>query len=247
MKNKLLLLGGAAILLYSTAMAGEHAHWTYGGNEGPEHWGDLSPEFKMCNKGMNQSPVDLTGMIKAQLSPLQVNYQPTTLDVVNNGHTIKADSSSGSTITLNNHSYKFIQVHFHTPSENHINGQSFPMEAHFVHADETGNLAVIGLMYKEGEANTSLAPIWDNMPAAVGNPEKPSGVTLDTNAMLPVNRDYYRFNGSLTTPPCSEGVLWLVLKEPVSASKEQIEKFHDTFHHDTNRPVQPLNARVVLE
>ena len=247
MKKKLFLLAGTAILLYSTAMAGEGGHWTYNGNEGPEHWGDLAPDFVMCKKGMNQSPVDLTGMIKADLSTLQVSYQPTALDVVNNGHTIKADSSSASTITLNNHTYKLIQVHFHTPSENHINGQSFPMEAHFVHADDTGNLAVIGLMYKEGEANNSLAPIWNNMPAAAGNTEKPSGMTLDTNAMLPVNRDYYRFNGSLTTPPCSEGVLWLVLKEPVSASKEQIEKFHATFHHDTNRPVQPLNARLVLE
>jgi carbonic anhydrase len=247
MKEKILSFVGAAVMLCSTAIAGEGGHWSYSGSEGPEHWGDLAPEFVMCKKGMNQSPVDLSGMIKAELSPLQVSYKPTVLDVVNNGHTIKADSSSTSTITLNNHTFKLIQVHFHTPSENHIKGQSFPMEAHFVHADEAGNLAVIGLMYTEGEANTSLTPIWDNMPVAVGSVEKPSGVTLDTNTILPVKRDYYRFNGSLTTPPCSEGVLWLVLKESVSASKEQIEKFHATFHHDTNRPVQPLNARIVLE
>ena len=234
-------------MLYTVAFAGEGPHWSYSGHEGPEHWGDLAPEFEMCRKGVNQSPVDLRGMIEAQLAPLQIHYRPTPVEAVNNGHTIKANSNNNSTITLNDHTYKLIQVHFHTPSENHINGISFPMEAHFVHADQAGNLAVIGLMYKEGPANASLAPIWDNMPTAVGDTVKPAGKNLDTDAMLPANRDYYRYNGSLTTPPCSEGVLWLVMKEPVSASREQIEKFHSIFQHDTNRPVQPLNARSVLQ
>ncbi len=247
MKKTVLILAGAAILAAGTAMASQAAHWTYSGHSGPEHWGDLSPQFEMCKKGVNQSPVDLAGMVEAELSPLQVAYQPTPLDVINNGHTIKAITTNNSTITLEGHTYKLLQVHFHTPSENHINGKSFPMEAHFVHADEAGNLAVVALMYTEGQANPSLLPIWDKMPAKTGMTVKSADTTLDTDAMLPANRDYYRFNGSLTTPPCSEGVVWLMMKEAAVASKEQVAKFHATFGQDTNRPVQPLNARVVLQ
>ena len=247
MKSTLLFVAGAITMMGAVAMASEGTHWTYSGATGPEHWGDIAAEFEMCRKGLNQSPVDLTGMIEAEMQPISFNYKPVAPTVENNGHSIKAGFDNGSTITVGGHTYKLLQVHFHTPSENNINGQSFPMEAHFVHADEAGKLAVIGLMYQDGTVNSSLAPIWENMPAAAGAKVQPAGASLDAAAMLPANRDYYRFNGSLTTPPCSEGVLWLVMKAPVTVSAEQVGKFHALFQHDTNRPIQPLNARAVLQ
>ncbi len=247
MKKTLIVLAGATILMSGTALAAEGVHWTYSGHGGPEHWGDLAPDFEMCKKGVNQSPVDLKAMVEAELSPLKISYHPSPLDVENNGHTIKANLKGGSSITLDGHTYKLLQVHFHTPSENHINGKSFPMEAHFVHADETGRLAVIGLLYTEGPSNSSLSTIWNSMPASAGQSVQSANSSVDPGEMLPADHDYYRFNGSLTTPPCSEGVLWLMMKKTVAASKDQIEKFHETFGQDTNRPVQPLNARVVLQ
>jgi len=244
--KKLLIVAGAFALVAGTAFASGGAHWSYEGHEGPENWGTLSPEYEMCGKGMNQSPIDLTGMIEAELAPIAIDYKESALDVVNNGHTIKASYDAGSTITVNGHTFKLLQVHWHTPSENHIEGKSFPMEAHFVHSDDAGNLAVISVMYEEGAENAAIAPVWDNMPAMSGNTSK-GAAKISAMNMLPESKDYYRFNGSLTTPPCSEGVLWMVMKAPVTASVAQIEKFHGTFHHDTNRPVQPVNARPVLK
>ena len=245
--KKLFVVAGAFALVAGTAFAsGGGAHWGYEGHAGPENWGSLSPEYEMCGKGMNQSPIDLTGMIEAELAPIAIDYKESALDVVNNGHTIKASYDAGSTITVNGHTFKLLQVHWHTPSENHIEGKSFPMEAHFVHSDDAGNLAVISVMYEEGAENAAIAPVWDNMPAMSGNTSK-GAAKISAMNMLPESKDYYRFNGSLTTPPCSEGVLWMVMKAPVTASAAQIEKFHGTFHHDTNRPVQPVNARPVLK
>lgn len=244
--RKFLLLTGMAAMVATTAYAGGSGHWGYSGHEGPEHWGDLSEEFSACSSGKNQSPVNLTGMIEADLKPISFSYKNSSLDVVNNGHTIKAGYSPGSSITVDGHTYNLLQVHWHTPSENHIEGRSFPMEAHFVHADDAGNLAVIAVMYTKGQENTAIAPVWAQMPSKAGETSKAS-TSVSAMNMLPKNKDYYRFNGSLTTPPCSEGVYWMVMKDSVEASAGQIEKFHSTFHHDTNRPVQALNARPVLK
>jgi len=238
---------GGALLLASGAQASAGGHWGYAGHNGPEHWGSLSAEFEMCAKGKNQSPIDIAGAIEAELAPISFSYGTSGLDVVNNGHTIKASYAAGSSITVDGHTYNLLQVHWHTPSENTINGKHFPMEAHFVHGDKDGNLAVVSVMYEEGAANEAIAPVWDNMPVKEGDKAADAGVTVNAGAMLPANRDYYRFNGSLTTPPCTEGVLWMVMKTPVEASREQINKFHATFHVDTNRPVQPVNARAVLK
>lgn len=247
MKKKLLVFVGGAALIAGTAYASGSAHWGYSGHEGPKHWGELSEKFAVCGSGKNQSPINLTGMVEADLAPISFSYKDSSLDVVNNGHTIKANYDSGSSLTVDGHTYNLLQVHWHTPSENHIEGKSYPMEAHFVHSDADGNLAVIAIMYIKGREDSSIAPVWDNMPSESGKTSKISNINVTAMNMLPKDKDYYRFNGSLTTPPCSEGVRWMVMKNPVEASAEQIEKFHSTFHHDTNRPVQPLNARPVLK
>jgi carbonic anhydrase len=246
MKTKLLF---TALLLSTTslsAFAAGKTHWGYSGHEGPEHWGELDPAFHICGGGKNQSPIDLTGFIEGELPEIEFNYQPGGKEVINNGHTIQVNYAAGSSIRVDDKEFELKQFHFHSPSENHINGQSYPMEAHFVHADSEGNLAVVAVMYQEGEANETLEQAWSRMPLQA-NGQYVLAERLDASALIPENRDYYRFNGSLTTPPCSEGVRWLVIKQADSASKEQIAKFSETMHHPNNRPVQPVNARVVLQ
>ena len=246
-KQASIVLGTAFLSAGIAYASGEKGHWGYSGEGGPENWGHLSPEFEMCGKGKNQSPINISSMIESELPPIAFSYVPSPLDVVNNGHSIMESFAPGSTITVAGHTYELQQIHWHTPSENHINGQSFPMEAHLVHADKDGNLAVIGIMYTRGLENDSIASIWSNLPSTTDAVSKNASVTVNPADMLPADRDYYLFNGSLTTPPCSEGVRWLVMKNPVEASTEQIEKFHSLFHIDTNRPLQPVNARPVLQ
>lgn len=238
----------AAILAAAPLVAGSGsgAHWGYEGKTGPKNWGDLDKKYHMCKEGMNQSPINITKTADAELDPIEFGYKPSRINVVNNGHTIKADYDAGSDISIDGRYFELKQFHFHTPSENHIEGKSYPMEAHFVHADRYGNLAVVGVVYEIGEADEELEKIWENMPKKNGAHYK-SKHTVDGMKLLPSDKAYYRFSGSLTTPPCSEGVLWLVLKQPMTASKAQVQKFHKLFHHDTNRPVQPLNARKVLQ
>ena len=230
------------------AGAAEKAHWAYEGTEGPPHWATLSPEFSGC-AGKNQSPIDLVQarMIKAELPAIVFSYQPSPLNVVNNGHTIQVDVTGNSTIQLDGRTFHLKQFHFHSPSENLIDGKSYAMEAHLVHADDEGNLAVVAVMIESGAANTFLDKVWPSMPAAAGGRAQPAGVQVNVSDFLPADRAYYRFEGSLTTPPCTEGVRWLVLQKPVSASAKQIEAFQHVVHHANNRPVQPVNARVVLK
>ena len=166
--------------------------------------------------------------------------------ILNNGHTIQVNYNPGSTIKVNGNEFELKQFHFHSPSENTIEGRSYPMEAHYVHADKDGNLAVIAVLFETGEKNAELEKAWAHMPENAGE----KGVlskSVDANNLLPHDHGYYRFNGSLTTPPCSEGVWWLVMKYSQSVSKEQIAKFANTMHHPNNRPVQPANARVILK
>lgn len=230
----------------SGALAAEGSRWGYSGDEGPEHWGDLDAKYSTCSSGKNQSPVNLTGMIESDLSPIAINYQARGHEILNNGHTIQVNYKPGSNITVGGHTFELKQFHFHSPSENTIEGHSYPMEAHFVHADKDGNLAVIAVMFKESEKNAELEKAWAFMP---GHTDEKRSLTENVNANLLLPRDhaYYRFNGSLTTPPCSEGVWWLVMKYFNTASKKQIEKFTHTLHDPNNRPLQPVNARAILK
>lgn len=247
--NKRMLVGSCALaaVLVTQQVSAEAVHWDYSGKAGPEHWGDLAPEFSACSSGRNQSPINLSGMVEGELPKLKIDYKPGGNEaIINNGHAIQVNYAPGSTLSLGSNTFELKQFHFHSPSENTIEGKHAPMEAHFVHADAKGNLAVIAVMFQEGGANAELEKAWTNMPAHKDE-TKTLPVPVDAAALLPKDQDYFRFNGSLTTPPCSEGVVWLVMKEFNAASKEQIGKFTATLHHPNNRPVQPINARVVIQ
>jgi carbonic anhydrase len=239
----------AALLLAGTmAIAGGHgAHWGYTGHEGPEHWGELDEKFKMCAIGMNQSPIDITSSVDANLPAIGFAYKTAPTEILNNGHTVQVNVKAGSSITIDGRRYELKQYHFHTPSENHVHGKEFPLEAHFVHADADGNLAVVGVMFEEGAANPELAKLWANMPMHAGDRHALHVKAEEVGKLIPADPEYYRFNGSLTTPPCSEGVKWMVMKKPLTISKAQVEKFAHAVHGHNNRPIQPLDARVVVE
>jgi carbonic anhydrase len=248
-KMKFTKNAAAALLLTgSMALAGGHGtHWGYTGHEGPANWGSLSEEYQMCGLGQNQSPIDITSSVDAKLPAIGFSYGTSPTEIVNNGHTVQVNVADGSRITVDGSRYTLKQYHFHTPSENHIDGKDFPLEAHFVHADEAGNLAVVAVMFVEGAENEELAQLWSKMPMKKGEHNALSGEAKDINDLLPTNRDYYRFNGSLTTPPCSEGVKWMVMKTPLSISRAQVEKFSHAVHGTNNRPVQPHNARLIIK
>ena len=229
------------------AKKGDHKpHWAYEGKEGPDNWAKLSPEFATCDAGRNQSPINVEGSIHAAIKALKAIQKFPAKDIFNNGHTVQINFKEGNMLALDNSAFQMKQVHFHAPSENTIHGKSFPLEAHFVHADAKGNLAVIGVMFTEGKSNPALAKLWEQLPEEESQP-----ITLKNRVMpsefMPDNKTYYRFSGSLTTPPCSEGVRWLLMKNPITASKEQIDAFKKAVHHSNNRPVQALNGRVIIE
>ncbi len=240
------LVGGALIAcpLCRAAAASEGApHWTYEGAEGPEHWGDLSPAYGTCSRGTQQSPIDLTRTIKSNIGKIKINYPKIPLKIKNNGHTIQVDTDDGS-IEVDDNKYKLLQFHFHTPSEHLLNGKRFEMELHFVHADLDKNLAVLGVMMRMGAENKALAPIWAHLPTVPGDAQN-AGVMIEPAKLLPVERGYFRYEGSLTTPPCSETVEWRVFQKEIEVSPAQVKKFADLFH-DNARPIQPQNRRYIL-
>lgn len=237
----ILTLSGCAYLSKSDS----NKHWGYSGKEGPENWGKLADDFSVCETGVNQSPINIDKTIEARLTPLSLKYGQAASEITNNGHTVQLNFPADSGFILDEHPYELKQVHFHSPSENTIAGKSYPLDAHFVHADSNGHLAVIGVFFEEGEENSAIAKAWQQLPTNAGE-KKALVEQIYPRAMMPSEGDYYRFSGSLTTPPCSEGVLWLVLKEPITASKEQIQAFQNAVGHANNRPVQPVNARAIL-
>lgn len=236
-----------SLAISNVVNAGEAGHWNYqAGN--PEQWGKLKSDFILCDIGRNQTPINLVEneMIEATLSPLQFSYQNALSSVVNNAHTIQVDYPQGSSITIDGKTFNLLQFHFHAPSENQINGKTYPLEAHLVHKDGIGALAVIGVMFDVGNPSELLGTIWKNASEKVNEPTK---LTQEINPMnlLPEDKSYFRFNGSLTTPPCSEGVRWFVMKKPLTASPEQIHQFKALMKHENARPLQPVNARPILK
>ncbi|HXZ78715.1 MAG TPA: carbonic anhydrase family protein [Terriglobales bacterium] len=221
-------------------------HWTYTGAEGPEHWGDLDPSFTTCKTGKEQSPIDIRNPQKASLPRIQFDYQPAPLKIIDNGHSIQVNYSSGSTITVGDHKYELKQFHFHHPSEEKINGQPSDMVAHLVHADAEGKLAVVAVLLKKGQANSAIQTIWDHLPREKGVETPVEGITINAADLLPEKLGYYTFAGSLTTPPCTEGVTWYVLKSSKTLSAQQVDAFAKPYPMNA-RPTQPLNGRVVKE
>ena len=224
------------------------AHWAYEGEEGPAHWGELADSYSMCSEGRNQSPIDLVADFHPGLPQLVFDYHSSPLREINNGHTIQQNVQPGSFLRFpeKNHSFELKQFHFHSPSEHTIDGKSYDMEMHFVHVDEAGALAVVGVLIEAGKEHPVLNQLWSFMPQNPGDTSaQPIGIE-ETN-LLPPTREYFYYSGSLTTPPCSEGVVWVVLKNSVEASEEQIQRFKERVGPSTNRPVQPHNSRMILD
>lgn len=220
-------------------------HWGYANHDGPEHWGELDPAYGLCRTGRQQSPVDITGAVHdSSIGPLGVAYKRTAVNVVNNGHTIQVDCDPSSQLVYEGRKYYLLQFHFHSPSEHLIEGRRFPMEAHFVHRSPLDDLAVIGVMLTEGAENPVLASLWNQVPPEVGSMS--GGTRINPADLLPFDIHFYAYTGSLTTPPCSEGVQWIVMKQPLEVSRSQVEQFHELIGENA-RPVRPLNDRLIRE
>src|SRR5262249_38805899 len=193
-----------------------------------------------------QSPIDIRNPQKADLPPIQFAYKPSPLHIIDNGHTILINYLPGSSISVGNKSYSLKQFHFHRPSEERIDGKAYEMVVHLVHADQDGNLAVVAVLFQKGDDNPLVHELWNDLPKEKEKEEVLNGVQIDVDKLLPADRGYYTFPGSLTTPPCSENVTWYVLKHPVTVSTAEIEQFAKLYRDDA-RPTQPLYDRVVLE
>ena len=226
------------------APAGFAADWSYEGEHGPTHWGDLDAASKICSTGHQQSPVDIGANFRANVSRLGIAWGKRSDTIVNNGHTIQLNIADGSTLKVGNETYKLLQFHFHRPSEHKFAGKSFPMEVHFVHQAASGALGVIGAMMVAGRPNPVFKIIVDTMPQQAGPPVKAAPGT-DPNGLLPANRRYFNYEGSLTTPPCSETVTWMVLENPISVAEADIAAFAKLYPMNA-RPVQNLFRRYLL-
>ena len=218
-------------------------HWSYAGKSGPTHWAELESEFSSCKLGKTQSPIDIHAAKASALAPIAFQYTPGAAEIVNNGHTVQVNLSGGGDIKLASGDYKLLQFHFHTPSEEAINGKHYPLVAHLVHKSASGELAVVAVLFKRGKENATLKRVFAELPAAAGE-QHALEQNMDLTALLPTNHAYYGFMGSLTTPPCSEGVHWQVLKQPVEVSARQLAAFKKLYAMNA-RPIQPLNGRSI--
>jgi carbonic anhydrase len=230
---------------------GEHGgevHWSYEGEGGPQNWGKLKPDFNVCAIGKRQSPINIeeSATLRGPAEPIQFDYQPSSATVVNNGHTIQVDVAGDNSITVRGTNYRLLQFHFHHPSEERVNYRSFSMVAHLVHRNAEGQLAVVAVLLDPGEANPLINKVWTYMPLDTNDRVRMPAGLLNLNELLPRDQRYYQFIGSLTTPPCTEGVLWMVLKQPVALSREQLRLFAQLFPNNA-RPVQPVNGRAVRD
>jgi carbonic anhydrase len=224
---------------------GRAVHWGYEGAGAPYLWAGLKDEYAVCATGKQQSPIDITAVTVTQLPDIEFNYQASPLAISNNGHTIKVSYAPGSYITVDGKRYDLLQFHFHSPSEHTIGGKAYDMVAHLVHQAADGRLGVIGVMFKAGTiGNDRIAQLWQHMPVETGVTNSVPEVMINAADLFPLDDTYFNYSGSLTTPPCSEGVNWMVLAAPSAISEAQLQQFTDLFPLST-RPVQPLNGRVV--
>ncbi|MBI5271796.1 MAG: carbonic anhydrase family protein [Burkholderiales bacterium] len=221
------------------------AHWDYAGEFGPDAWGKMKPEFAACATGQRQSPIDIRGGITVQLEPIQFDYRPSGFSVIDNGHTVQVNLPAGNAITVLGRRYELKQFHFHRPSEERINGRQFDMVAHLVHQDAEGRLAVVAVLLDRGVAQPVVQAVWNALPLEKGEDQAAPGA-IDLNRLLPEDRRYYTYMGSLTTPPCTEGVLWMVMKTPVPVSPEQVQIFSHLYPMNA-RPVQSAAGRLIKE
>ena len=238
----------AALALSSNNLAQDRPEhtWDYGDALGPSHWGELQPEFATCKNGHHQSPIDIRHPKNTTLPPIHFEYKTSPLHIIDNGHTVMVNYSPDSFISVGDKKYALKQFHFHRPSEEKINGKAFDMTVHLVHADDDGKLAVVAVLLQEGKDSPLVRELWNHLPKEKNKEEFLDSVQINLSQILPADRGYYTFTGSLTTPPCTEGVTWFVLKHPATISAEEIERFSQLYR-DNARPTQPLYDRVVLE
>ena len=222
----------------------ETAHWSYKGDVGPDSWGDLDRFFELCSEGTEQSPIDISNLWIHDVPEIKFYYSPTIMTILNNGHTVQVNYDDGSFVDIEGTRYGLVQFHFHIPSEHTFNGQFSAMEMHLVHESSNGDFAVIGVMINEGRNNDILDLVWNHLPPDEG-PRKTIDININVFDLLPPEKQAYLYNGSLTTPPCSEGIIWLVMNTPIEVSKSQIKAFQYLFNSN-NRPVQPLHNRKVV-
>lgn len=221
-----------------------HLEWGYTGPTGPDHWAELSQEYGVCARGQQESPIDLRQAVAADLGRLATHWRPLPLRVVDTGHALQVDSPAGSDMSLAGRSYVLAQFHIHHPSEHLLNGRRFPLEIHFVHRGQGGVLGVVGVFVEEGRTNPELQRVLDARPAGHGQTRAVAGGVVNIAALLPGGA-FHRYEGSLTTPPCSENVDWVVMARPIQASAAQIAAFERVYPFNA-RPLQALNRRFLL-
>jgi carbonic anhydrase len=227
-------------------------HWTYDGPTGAAHWSELDPAYAACNSGKEQSPIHIRSAQKSTLPRLRFEYKSAPLKyLINNGYTIRVNyhdaPEAGSFLIVGDERYRLTQFHFHHPSEEYVDGQAYDMEVHLMHQAAGGKIVGVTVFLNVGRANETVQKIWEHMPRTESKEEEVPGVEINPANLLPANTAaYYEYNGSLTAPPCTEGVAWFVLKNPVSVSAEQIHVFAQLYLHDV-RPLQPLNGRIIKE
>jgi carbonic anhydrase len=228
---------------HEMAVAHKEIHWAYEGAEGPANWGKLNPAWKTCDTGKRQSPIDIRDGIGVDLEPIKFEYVPTFFRIINNGHTVKVSVGQGSRMTVMGRTFDLVQFHFHRPSEERVNGRGFEMVAHLVHKDLDGRLAVVAVLIERGQPSNLVQTLWNNLPLEQNDDYAPNA-SIDVSNLLPQDPGYYTYMGSLTTPPCSEDVLWMVMKQPIQLSPDQIAIFARLYPHNA-RPVQPDNERLI--
>lgn len=223
-----------------------HAHWKYLGVENPSHWSMLSKEYKTCEAGNRQSPVNISMTHHGDnQQKLVFHYETSQIHEVNNGHTIQVSHVTGCWADLNDRKYKLRQFHFHAPSEHHIEGKAFPMEMHLVHQDDAGHVLVIAVMMATDAPQPVLRKFWKWLPEQIGQ-KVPIPLEVKLPDILPTNTDHYTYSGSLTTPPCTEGVQWIVIKEPMHVTQQDVDQFVSIIGHNA-RPIQPIGNRQIDE
>lgn len=244
--------------------SGVKVKWGYIGNISPVRWGQLDTKFALCSKGNSQSPINIDRKFKKLNADLQIHYQPapmrivddgttnlfinSTQTIINDGHGIQLNFPADGpkeTIQFNGVKYHLVQFHVHSPSENTLSGQAFPMEIHFVHQSDDGKIAVIGVFVKTGKANPVLQSLIDHFPKDEGVEHTLQGVRINPLDLIPEQRSFYYFAGSLTTPPCTEGLQWIVMPQPIMASSAQVLMFRNAAGGENARPVQRLHKRKI--
>ncbi|MDD2920727.1 MAG: carbonic anhydrase family protein [Anaerolineales bacterium] len=240
-----LMLGACGFRVEAPHPTPAPAHWTYEGEEGPAHWGEIDPAYATCGAGKSQSPIDISAPAEKDIQNIAFHYQPSEVNILNNGHTVQVNYDSGSYIELDGIRYDVAQFHYHAPSEHAVDGKLFAAELHIVHKSADGKLAVVGLLLQEGAENAAFAPFINNLPAQKADVTD-AGAKINAADLLPATQTTFRYTGSLTTPPCSEGVSWLVMTAPVELSAAQLGALEILFEGN-NRPVQALNGRQLVE